>query len=127
MRAVDTNLVVRLIVRDDPRQVAAAERFVAQGAWVSLLVLQEVMWVLDRAYGLSRDQQILTIELLLEHEHLTLDASDIVRLALQDFRSVRGVSFPDCLIVASARASGHTPLGSFDRRLARLREVQSVV
>ncbi|MBK8233587.1 MAG: hypothetical protein IT349_08865 [Candidatus Eisenbacteria bacterium] len=88
MRTVDTNLVVRLIVRDDPRQVAAAERFVAQGAWVSLLVLREVMWVLDRAYG---------------------------------------VSFPDCLIVASARASGHTPLSSFDRRLARFREVQSVV
>ena len=45
MRAVDTNVLVRLIVRDDPEQVDRAEAFVAQGAWVSLLVLAEAVWV----------------------------------------------------------------------------------
>ena len=39
MRAVDTNVLVRLVTRDDRRQVAAAEAFVARGAWVSHLVL----------------------------------------------------------------------------------------
>jgi predicted nucleic-acid-binding protein len=47
MRAVDTNLLVRLIARDDERQVRVAEEFGSMGAWVSLLVLAETTWVLD--------------------------------------------------------------------------------
>jgi predicted nucleic-acid-binding protein len=50
MPAVDTNVLVRLIVRDDPRQVRAAEAFVQEGAWVSLLALAETTWVLASAY-----------------------------------------------------------------------------
>lgn len=46
MRAVDTNVLVRLITRDDAKQTAAAEAFVERGAWVSLLVLAEATWVL---------------------------------------------------------------------------------
>ena len=53
MRAVDTNVLVRLIVRDDPAQVDRAEAFVARGAWVSLLVLAETIWVLKSVYGLT--------------------------------------------------------------------------
>ncbi len=47
MRAVDTNVLIRLITRDDPRQVTAAESYVARGAWVSHLVLAETVWVLS--------------------------------------------------------------------------------
>jgi predicted nucleic-acid-binding protein len=47
MRAVDTNLLVRLVVRDDADQVNAAEVFVSKGAWVSHFVLAETLWVLD--------------------------------------------------------------------------------
>ena len=47
MRAVDTNVLVRLVTRDDPKQVRAAEAFVANGAWVPHLVLVEAMWVLE--------------------------------------------------------------------------------
>jgi len=54
MRAVDTRIVVRLITRDDLRQVAADEDFVKSGAWVSLLVVRECVWVLERAYQLGR-------------------------------------------------------------------------
>ncbi len=43
MRAVDTNVLVRLVARDDPTQVAAAENFVARGAWISHLVLAETV------------------------------------------------------------------------------------
>ena len=53
MRAIDTNVLVRLIVRDDSAQVERAEAFVAQGAWVSQLVLAETVWVLDSVYGLE--------------------------------------------------------------------------
>ena len=50
MRAVDTNVLVRLVARDDARQVASAEAFVAQGAWISHLVLVEAVWVLSSVY-----------------------------------------------------------------------------
>ena len=46
MRAIDTNVLVRLIARDDPKQVIAAEKFVEKGAWVSHLALVEATWVL---------------------------------------------------------------------------------
>ena len=46
MRAVDTNVLVRLLARDDAKQATAAEAFVNPGAWVSHLVLVETVWVL---------------------------------------------------------------------------------
>ena len=124
MRAIDTNLLVRLLVRDDPRQVGAAERFIAKGAWVSLLVLQETTWVLERAYGLTRKDVALAVELLLEHESLTLETPHIIAPALADYRASNRVGFSDCLIVAVARAHGHVPLGTFDKRLSKLADVE---
>jgi predicted nucleic-acid-binding protein len=50
MRAVDTNVLVRILARDDPKQVRLADEFVASGAWVSLLALAETMWVLTTVY-----------------------------------------------------------------------------
>jgi len=120
MRAVDTNVVVRLLTRDDEKQVAAAEAFISKGAWVSLLVLQETMWVLERAYGLDRVDLAKVVELLLEHECLTLEASHLVRQSLEEFRKSTRIGFSDCLILASARASGHIPLGTFDKTLAKI-------
>jgi predicted nucleic-acid-binding protein len=56
VHALDTNVLVRLVTRDDPRQVAAAEAFVARGAWVSHVVLVEAVWVLVSVYegGLAK-------------------------------------------------------------------------
>ena len=53
MRAVDTNVLVRLLTGDHPAQAAAAERFVGNGAWVSHLALAETMWVLASNYERS--------------------------------------------------------------------------
>lgn len=124
MRAVDTNIVVRLITRDDPKQVAIAEAFVRPGAWVSTLVLQESVWVLERAYRIGRPAVAKVIGFLLEHESLVLDVPDVVREALAEFESSANVGFSDCLILATARARGHVPLGSFDKRLAKLPDVE---
>ena len=124
MRAADTNILVRLIARDDAKQVAAAESFVKGGAWVSLLVLQESLWVLERAYGLGRPELTKIVELLLEHESLALEASTLVTDALAEFAKSTRVGFSDCLILATARANGHLPLGTFDKRLAKLSDVE---
>lgn len=120
MRAVDTNVLVRLITRDDEAQTLAPERFVAQGAWVSVLVLAEATGVLATVYSLKRKQIALAIEMLLAHERLVLQDADVVSAALSDFRGASTVGFSDCLVLALARAAGHSPLGTFDRKLGRL-------
>ena len=59
MRAVDTNVLVRLVARDDAKQVAVAEAFVVRGAWVPHLVLAEATWVLTSVYD-RRPKEIAT-------------------------------------------------------------------
>ena len=120
MRAVDTNVLVRLITRDNSKQVEAAEAFIAKGAWVSHLVLAETSWVLDSVYELHPELMALAIEMLLNHEHLTVQDAETVEAALKNFRKRPAVSFSDNLIVEIARKSGHVPVGTFDRVLARL-------
>ena len=120
MHAVDTNLLVRLLVRDDAGQVGKAEAFVAKGAWVSHLVLAETLWVLDAVYDRSCAQIAKAIELLLNHASLTLQDADVVALALEHFRRRPSLGFSDCLVLEIARKAGHLPLGTFDRNLARL-------
>ena len=119
MRAVDTNIVVRLIVRDDPEQVHRAEAFVAQGAWISLLVLAEAIWVLESVYELSRQRIGTVVGMLMEHDRLTLQDEDIVRSARAVFEH-QSVSFSDCLIVEIARKAGHMPVGTFDKAMSRM-------
>jgi predicted nucleic-acid-binding protein len=120
MRAVDTNVLVRLVVRDDAEQANAAEGFVDRGAWVSTLVLAETSWVLNTVYGRSPAQVADAVDGLLNHKQLTLQDSDAVARALSHYRARPALGFSDCLVLEIARKSGHLPLGTFDRNLARI-------
>ena len=120
MLAADTNVLVRLLVRDHAAQLAIAENFVGAGAWVSHLVLAEALWVLDAVYERTPAQIARAVELLLNHESLTLQDSDVVARALTHFRARPALGFSDCLVLEIARKAGHQPLGTFDRNLARL-------
>jgi predicted nucleic-acid-binding protein len=120
MRAVDTNVLVRLITRDDRKQVAAAESFVNRGAWVSTLVLTEAAWVLASVYDLMHAEIATAIDMLLHHKNLTLQESDTVAAALEQYRSRPALGFSDCLILETARKAGHLPLGTFDGDLSKL-------
>ncbi|MFZ1867329.1 MAG: type II toxin-antitoxin system VapC family toxin [Steroidobacteraceae bacterium] len=119
MRAVDTNVLVRLLARDDTKQVHAAETFVATGAWVSHLVLAEAIWVLDAVYERTPEQIATAIDMLLNHKHLTIQDFDVVGAAVGYFRRRPALGFSDCLVVEIARKAGHAPLGTFDRNLAK--------
>lgn len=120
MRAIDTNVLVRLITRDDEEQAETAEEFVAKGAWVSHLVLAETSWVLDSVYDRSREEIASAVEMLLNHKHLTVQDQEVVEAALEKFRRHKRVSFSDALLLEIARKGGHAPLGTFDRDLAKL-------
>lgn len=119
MRAVDTNVLVRLVSGDDPVQVAAAEEYVAAGAWVSHVVLVECVWVLKSVYSVAHPQLATAIEALLDHEVMVLQEPDVVAAALAIFREHPKVQFSDCLVLEIARKAGHVPLGTFDRALAK--------
>jgi predicted nucleic-acid-binding protein len=120
MRAVDTNVLVRLATRDDAKQGAAAEAFVATGAWVSHLALAEAMWVLASVYDLDPAAIATAVEMLLNHRDLSLQDADVVAAALVHFRKRPKLGFSDCLMLEVARKAGHVPLGTFDRELSKL-------
>ena len=120
MRAVDTNVLVRLVTRDDRKQAAAAESFTSKGAWVSTLVLVEGTWVLAAVYELTPPEIATAVEMLLHHKDLTIQDADTVAAALEHYRQRPALGFSDCLILEVARKAGHLPLGTFDRDLGKL-------
>jgi predicted nucleic-acid-binding protein len=124
MRAVDTNVLVRLIARDDDTQTASAEAFVSEGAWVSTIVLAEALWVLASVYEVGSAGQAKAVEMLLDHKQLTIHDREIVAAALMLFRSRPSLGFSDCLILETARKAGHLPLGTFDGKLGRVTGAQ---
>ena len=120
MRAVDTNVLVRLVTRDDAKQVAAAEAFVVNGAWLPHLALAEATWVLASVYDRDAAAIATAVEMLMNHQQLTLQDEDAVAAAVEQFRRRPTVGFSDCLMVAVTRKAGHGPLGTFDRDLGKL-------
>ncbi|MGQ0532258.1 MAG: PIN domain-containing protein [Caulobacteraceae bacterium] len=126
VRAIDTNVLVRVIARDDRRQTDAAVRAIANGAWVSNVVLAEATWVLKTYFGRSRDEIADIVEVLLNHDTIVLQDTDAAKEALTAFRTQKGVSFSDCLILEIARKAQHTPLCTFDRDLSKLEGVEQL-
>jgi predicted nucleic-acid-binding protein len=126
MRAVDTNVVVRIVIRDDLRQATSADRFIEKGAWVSSLALAEAVWVLGSAYGMGAAALATAVEMLLHDKDLTLEDSDAIVAALASFRRRPALGFSDCLLLELARKAGHLPLGTFDRDLSKLDGAQKL-
>ncbi|MGD9629104.1 MAG: PIN domain-containing protein [Pyrinomonadaceae bacterium] len=120
MRAVDTNVLVRLFTEDDPKQAERAKRFMRAGAWVSHIALVETLWVLQSVYGRTKQDLRRAVELLLSNESVTLQEPEAVAAALNLFTENKGVGFSDCLTLSLALKAGHTPLGTFDTKLAKI-------
>lgn len=112
------------MTRDDAKQVAKAEAFVARGAWVPHLALVEAMWVLASVYDRSPEGIATAVEMLLNHEQLTLQDSEAVSAALGTFRKRPALGFSDCLVLEVARKAGHVPLGTFDRNFSKVADVE---
>jgi predicted nucleic-acid-binding protein len=87
---------------------------------VSHLALAEATWVLASVYERSAESIALAIEMLLNHQHLTVQDAEVVAAAVGQFRRRPAVGFSDCLMVEVARKAGHGPLGTFDRELGKI-------
>ncbi len=126
MRAIDTNVLVRLVARDDAAQLARAEAFVAGGAWVSTVVLAETTWTLASVYGLKASAIAIVVAGLLDNVNLALQDADAVTAALERFKRRPSLGFSDCLVLEVARKAGHLPLGTFDRPLGKLDDAEAL-
>lgn len=125
MIAVDTNVLVRLLVNDDAAQAAKARRlFQAQadadaGIWIADTVLVETVWTLARAYDRPRADLVLALRALASHATAVLESPQAVQRAIDDFE--RGpADFSDCLLCAKAQQQGCASVATFDRGMKGL-------
>lgn len=125
MIAVDTNVLVRLFVGDEPAQAAKAQRLFDDAAkgdvsiWVSDTVLVELVWTLSRAYARDRDDVVKALRALSSHATAMLESPAAVRLATDAFEH-GPADFADCLLSMKAQAAGCDQLATFDRGMKRL-------
>ena len=121
MTGVDTNVLVRYIVRDEPTQAARASRELERGErfLVGSIVLCELVWVLETGYGFSRRDVAVTLERILATAQFEIEAKDLALGALDDFRRSTA-DFSDCLLGRRNRAAGAAETVTFDRSLKGL-------
>jgi predicted nucleic-acid-binding protein len=114
MIAIDTNVLVRLLVNDDPAQSPrAAALFAAEEVFIAKTVLLETEWVLRLSYDLPREAVGVAFERLASVSSVTLEDAETVRAALSAHAA--GIDFADALHVASAR--GAARFVTFDKKL----------
>ncbi|MFN2240312.1 MAG: PIN domain-containing protein [Thermoanaerobaculia bacterium] len=122
MIALDTNVLVRYLVEDDPRQAAAAAGFisrtVARGEplFIPQIVLCELVWVLSFAYEFGRDEIATALRQIRRGAQIVIEAPDQVREAIEAYARGKG-DFADYLIAERAMAEGCTKVFTFDRAL----------
>ena len=123
MIGLDTNVLVRYIMQDDPLQSPSATRLmgsltVAAPGLVSLVSVVELAWVLSRSYSLTREQVAAALGALLQSRELVVERADQVAQALRSYRT-QNVDLADGLIARAAMAAGCDRIMTFDAQAAK--------
>lgn len=123
MIALDTNVVVRFLVQDDKKQGKAATRFFndlteREPGYICREVIVEVVWVLERAYWLSRIQIAPAIEGLISSKELIVEDAERVGTALSRYQD-GGAGFSDRMILLASQDAKCSNLATFDKALAK--------
>ena len=125
MAALDTDVLVRYLVRDDERQLATARRFIrrcvseGQVLFVPVTVALELEWVLRSSYGLPKVDVIRQLSDLLGAQELAFESEAALELALRSYAD-GDFDFSDCLHAALAAQAGHAPLRTFDKAASKI-------
>lgn len=128
MIALDTNVLVRLLTRDDEKQASKAHALLEKHAdedaafFVSDIVLAELVWTLERSYDYDRNSIAQVLKALADNATLGFESREVLRVAQQFFADAKA-GFADCLIVAKAQAAGCGSLVSFDKAMRALPKV----
>jgi len=118
---LDTNVLLRYLVRDDAAQAARAERELERDErfLIDGIVLCELVGVLETGYGCSRADIVVALERILATAQFEIESQDLVAAALDDYRR-SAADFSDCLIGRRHRAAGTVETVTFDRSLKGL-------
>jgi predicted nucleic-acid-binding protein len=125
MIALDTNVLVRYVTDDDPRQSPAAAQFIEQTlsagrpGFIGLVTLAELTWVLRSRHRAAQDEVRVVVEELASDPRFKLQDSNAVWLAL-DMSESASADFPDALVAALATTHGCTHGVTFDKDATRL-------
>lgn len=123
MIGLDTNVIVRYIMQDDPAQsrraTALMERLTEERpGFISLVGITELVWVLESAYGLARHQVADVLSKLISIDVLKIERHAAVAAAIRGFKDGKA-DFADCLIERSSAQAGCERTVTFDRSAAR--------
>ncbi len=124
MVGLDTNVLVRLLTRDDAAQLRRAEALVRtrcrpdDPGWISLVVLCELVWVLEGAYGYAKADIARALEALLRMPSLQVEHEPLVAKAIRAWRGA-SFDFADAVIAVRNRNEGCVTTHTFDRKAAK--------
>jgi len=126
--ALDTNVLVRYLVRDDEPQAESARALLEsltteRPGYACREVVVELVRVLERAYGVSRERIATILQELVATKSLVVEAGDDVARAAFRY-GAGGLEFSDLMVLAAAARSGARPLHTLDRKAARLEGVE---
>jgi len=122
IRGLDTNILVRFLVRDDRRQAEAASAYIRKvisdggACFINLIVFCELVWVLESAYGYGKPEIAGVLEKMLATRQFEIETKDIVRQAVHDYREGSG-DIADYLIGRANHSRGCDRTATFDRSL----------
>ena len=120
MIAIDTNVLIRLIVEDDDIQARKALNFLKQHkeVFISVVVVCEAAWVLESCYNVKKDKLVKVFENILRVDQFNIESSESIWLALNEYKKINA-DFSDCIIGAIAKTNGHQPVVTFDKKAAK--------
>jgi len=124
LKGLDTNVLVRYLVQDDPRQAAAATRFIEtqcsdeSPCFIGQIVLCELAWVLESNYGQNRAEIAAVTEQLLQVGQLEVMEPDVAWRALDDYKN-SNADFPDHLMARINQSQGCETTLTFDKKASR--------
>ena len=122
MIGLDTNVLVRYLTQDDPVQARKVTRIIEEGAerntpfFISSVVLCELVWVLESAYGYGRREVAGVLKQILRTDQFRFEDKDLLWQSLADYRRQRG-DFSDYLIGRTGEKAGCEQTLTFDRGL----------
>ncbi len=124
MKGIDTNVLARYLVQDEPAQSRLASQFVEKVSregdtiFINLVVLCELVWVLQGAFKVEKEVLVDTLSKILIAKEFNVESPDIAKKALELFRTA-SVDFSDALIAAKNTALGCKKTVTFDQKAAK--------
>ncbi len=126
MKGLDTNVLVRILVADDPGQAKRAQRYVTENApcWINRIVMCEAVWVLERLYGLSRTRIAVALGQVLDTRQFEVEDAGAIQSGISALEE--GLDFADTVIAMTNRSHGCEATATFDRKASRLDGFESL-